>query len=297
MTRQICLISEGWEATISSVGASLRQLNWRGLDLCPPAPLVGDPERFQGSVIAPWANRIAGGRYSFDGKTYQLDITEPERNNALHGFSGVKAWDVVAGDDSSVSLETLTGDQPGYPWSIQLTVRYRLSDSGLEMQFSAMNLSDTRAPFGYAFHPYLKLPMSSAADWKLESSANQVLLVDPDRLLPIEVSNVTGTEFDFRVSKSPWSGTLDNAFTELKSEDGRFSASLADKTHRIEMTWKDTSNWVQLHFPAGQGPERESVAIEPSTDFPNIFNSSEGPKVLAPEESFHSSVLISAAAI
>jgi len=297
MTRQICLISEGWEATISSVGASLRQLNWRSLDLCPPAPLVGDPERFQGSVIAPWANRIADGRYSFDGENYQLEITEPERNNALHGFSGVQAWDVVAGEDSSVSLKTITGDQPGYPWSIQLTVRYQLSDSGLEMHFSATNLSDTRAPVGYAFHPYLKLPLSNVADWKLESSADQVLLVDPIRLLPLESRSVAGTEFDFRVPTSPRSPTLDNAFSAMKSKGGRFSASLTDKTHQLEINWQDTAKWVQLHFPAGQGSERASMVIEPSTDFPNIFNSPEGPMVLAPEESFHSSVSISAAAL
>jgi len=297
MTRQICLISDGWEATISSVGASLRQLNWRSLDLCPPAPLVNDPERFQGSVIAPWANRIADGRYSFDGENYQLDITEPERNNALHGFSGVQTWDVVAREDSSVSLKTITGNQPGYPWSIQLTVRYELSDSGLEMHFSAINLSDTRAPFGYAFHPYLKLPLSNAADWKLESSADQVLLVDPIRLLPLGSQSVTGTEFDFRVPKTPRSPALDNAFSAMKSKGGRFSASLTDKAHRIEISWQDTAKWVQLHFPAGQGPERESMVIEPSTDFPNIFNSAEGPKVLTPEESFHSSVRISAAAL
>jgi aldose 1-epimerase len=259
--------------------------------------LINDPERFQGSVIAPWANRIADGRYSFDGKNYQLDITEPERNNALHGFSGVQAWDVVAREDSSVSLKTVTGDQPGYPWSIQLTVRYELSDSGLEMHFSATNLSDARAPFGYAFHPYLKLPLSDPADWKLESNADQVLLVDLIRLLPLAEDNVAGTEFDFRIPASPRSPALDNAFSAMKSKGGRFSASLTDKTHQIEVSWQDTAKWVQLHFPAGQGPERESMVIEPSTDFPNIFNSPEGPMVLAPKESFYSSARISAAAL
>jgi len=296
MTKQISLTSGDWGATISSVGASLRQLHWRGLELCPPAPSANEPERFQGAVIAPWANRIADGRYSFDGENYQLEITEPDRDNSLHGFSGVQAWEVVAEDDSSVSLRTITGDQPGYPWSIQLTVRYELSESGLEMHFGAMNLSDTRAPFGYAFHPYLKLPLSNAADWRLASSAEQVLLVDPIRLLPMESKSVTGTEFDFQVPKSPRFSFLDNAFTAMKSENGRFFTSLTDETHQIEVSWQDTAKWVQLHFPAGQGPERESMVIEPSTDFPNIFNSPEGPMVLAPQESFHASVNIFASA-
>jgi aldose 1-epimerase len=294
MIKRVSLIYEDWEATISIVGASLRRLVWRGLDYCPPEPSISEPERFQGSVIAPWANRIADGRYSFNGKEYQLDISEPGSNNALHGFSGIQEWAVVAGDESTVSLKLVTGDRPGYPWSIQLLVTYQLCGSGLEMRFSATNLSTSEAPFGYAFHPYLKLPLSRSAEWKLRSSANRVLLVDSARLLPLKEQDVSGTEFDFRIPKSPLLYPLDNALGEMKSVTGRFCASLADKTHEVRISWEDSCKWLQLHFPASQGSERESMVIEPTTDFSNIFNSSQGALVLAPEESFYASVKISA---
>ena len=40
----------------------------------------------KGASLMPWANRIANGTYNFYGKTYNLPVNEPERNDAMHGF-------------------------------------------------------------------------------------------------------------------------------------------------------------------------------------------------------------------
>ena len=40
-----------------------------------------------GQLLAPWPNRIDGGRYVFDGTGFQLALTEPEHANAIHGLT------------------------------------------------------------------------------------------------------------------------------------------------------------------------------------------------------------------
>ena len=42
---------------------------------------------YDGTVLVPWPNRIAGGRYVDGGVARQLEITEPETGSALHGLA------------------------------------------------------------------------------------------------------------------------------------------------------------------------------------------------------------------
>ena len=45
-----------------------------------------------GAPLIPWPNRLADGRYSFDGADHQLALTEPERHNAIHGLMRWRPW-------------------------------------------------------------------------------------------------------------------------------------------------------------------------------------------------------------
>jgi len=59
--------SQGYAAVITAVGASLRELQFRGRDLVVPFDAGAVRPLYRGAVIAPWPNRIADGRYDFDG--------------------------------------------------------------------------------------------------------------------------------------------------------------------------------------------------------------------------------------
>ena len=69
------VISSGeWSAVVTELGASLRELKWRGEDLIVPF----DPNKVipccNGWVLAPYPNRVTNGQYSFDGEDYQMPI-------------------------------------------------------------------------------------------------------------------------------------------------------------------------------------------------------------------------------
>ena len=68
-----------YTAVITARGAALRQLLHRGRDLVVPFPAGGPIPDYRGIIAAPWPNRIADGRYSFDGVRYEVPVNEPER--------------------------------------------------------------------------------------------------------------------------------------------------------------------------------------------------------------------------
>ena len=107
----------------------------------------------RGQVLAPWPNRLDEGRYEFDGETYQVPLNEPPQ--AMHGLVRWANWRPVARAEDLVELEHVLHPQPGYPFSLRLTVEYRLDAAGLTVRTSAENVGDRALPFGVGHHPYI----------------------------------------------------------------------------------------------------------------------------------------------
>jgi aldose 1-epimerase len=91
---------------------------------------------FWGQTIGRYANRIAGGRFSLDGKTYQLALND--KTNSLHGGAqgfDKRNWRIVSvvpkGATASVTMALVSpaGDQ-GYPGTLSATATYSLDDHG-----------------------------------------------------------------------------------------------------------------------------------------------------------------------
>ena len=68
-----------YRAVVRAVGASLQSLRWDGRDVV--LPFADDEVRpsFRGAVLAPWPNRVGGGRWTWNGHEQQLPLTEPAR--------------------------------------------------------------------------------------------------------------------------------------------------------------------------------------------------------------------------
>ena len=83
-TGQQFSISHGdYEAVITELGATMRKLTYKGEDLTValgPDDLV---TCCHGQILIPFPNRIEGGEYTFEGKTYSLPIDEHDRNTAI----------------------------------------------------------------------------------------------------------------------------------------------------------------------------------------------------------------------
>jgi aldose 1-epimerase len=231
---------------------------------------------FSGSVLAPWPNRIADGRYAFNGEQHQLALTEPERHNALHGLVAWLEFRPATVDGHSITLEAEIVPQAGYPYAVGLTVRYELSDDGLATTLAAKNIGAEAAPFGAAAHPYLVAGSGRVNDWTLTLPAASVLDVTPDRLLPggtRDVSTFRGGAFDFRMGRPIGDVAVDHAFTELaRNGDGMTTVEIRSDTGTgTGMTWDAGSPWVQIHTADGGG--RRGLVVEPMTCPPDAFNS------------------------
>jgi aldose 1-epimerase len=158
-----------------------------------------------GAIIGRYGNRIAGARFTLDGKTYRLPANDGK--NSLHG--GTVGFDKVVWDaqplppDSGVGVvfthTSPAGDQ-GYPGALTARVTYRLTDSGqLVVDYEAT--TDAPTPVNLTQHSYFNLAGDGSGTilgHRLRIDADSFTPVDPTLIPTGRLAAVSGTPFDFR---------------------------------------------------------------------------------------------------
>jgi aldose 1-epimerase len=264
-------------ALVTEVGATLRSYSTGGVDVVDGFSVDEPSSAGRGQVLAPWPNRLDGGRYEFDGHLGAAAIDEPERGNAIHGLVRWLPWLLASKTDDVVALRCVLHPQPAYPWRLELGLEYRLVGDGLEVVARATNASAEAAPFGIGFHPYLTMGVP-VDDVRLTIPASRRLTTD-DRALPAGDADVAGTEFDFTVGRSVGATRLDTCFTGLaRWSDGRSRArlELSDGGRGVEVWADEAFGYLQVYTADTLEPasrRRQAVAIEPMTCPPNALAS------------------------
>ncbi len=181
------------------------------------------PPRYYGAVAGRYANRIAGGRFTLDGETFQL--TTNENGNSLHsgpdGFDQ-QFWTVEVRSDSAVTfrLDTPHGWN-GFPGDLVARVEYALEDDGLAVRFTAT--ADRATVVNLTQHAYFNLAGegsgSTVLDHLLQIPASAITPVN-EALIPTgELAPVDGGAFDFRAPK-PIGRDIDAADAQLALGQG-----------------------------------------------------------------------------
>lgn len=265
-----------YTATISAVGASVRELTFRGRPL-----VVGwDPAQlrpvYRGALVAPWPNRIADGRYSFGGNDFQVPLNEIAYSNALHGFTTWAQWNELASSAHALELSYRVVPQDGYPFEVGLLARFELTDSGLVTTLTARNTGSTDAPYGCCPHPYLVAGSSPLDTWSLSLPFATRLEVD-DRLLPTHRSPVADIDNDFTTGAVIGDRPIDHAFTDgTAGPDGRTTVVVTDEANGTGtfLSFGDWADWIQIHTADRPEPDwnRAGLAVEPMTCPPDAFN-------------------------
>jgi aldose 1-epimerase len=116
----------GQRATIVEVGGGLREYVVDGRPVLEPYAADRMRDGAHGAPLIPWPNRLAEGRYSFDGTTYQVPLTEPEKRNAIHGFLLWQPWDATERDADRVVMKTHLYPREGYPFTLGIRISYEL---------------------------------------------------------------------------------------------------------------------------------------------------------------------------
>lgn len=295
------LTAGDYHATIASVGATLRTLEFDGRDLVVPFDADEVRPAFRGATLAPWPNRVVDGRYTFDGVEQQLPLTEPNRGHALHGLATWLDFAAVDRAADSVTFVATIEAQAGYPHRVEVTVTFSLDETGLHTTVTGTNTGPTPAPWGTGPHPYLVAGPGRVDDWTLELLAGQVLEVTEDRLIPTglaDVETAQGGIWDFRTPRAIGGTFIDHAFTDLaRSADGETIVRVtAPGGTGVEMVWGEDCPWVQVHTADQPLPElsRLGLAVEPMTCPPDAYNSGTDLIVLEPGASASASWTIRA---
>jgi aldose 1-epimerase len=281
------IVSGGHRAVVTEVGATLRSYAVDGVEVV--RGFAGDAvvKGGRGQNLIPWPNRIRDGKYTFAGQPHQLALSEPARGNATHGLVRHVPWVLTDRAPDAVTNRVRTYPQPGWPGWLEASITHRVAADGLTVTVEATNIGDRDVPFGYGAHPYLTVGESVVDEVSLTVPADSYLEVD-ERLLPVRISPVAGTDNDLRSGPTLGPLKLDTAMTGLtRDADGswRVTLTLGDRSSEL---WGDTTmRWVQVFTG---GPYRDwSIAVEPMTCGPDAFNP--GPThddlvVLGPGETF-----------
>jgi len=216
--REVAAVSlsnaNGISATIIAYGATLQSLVMPDRDGKPADVTLGyatiedyvsTPQYF-GSTVGRFANRIAKGSFTLDGKRYQVPVNNGV--NSLHGgtmgFDKV-LWDVVSvtpGKTASATLRYVSkdGDQ-GYPGTMTVDAIYSLDDKD-ELTIEYRATTDRATIVNITNHAYWNLSGEGSAN----GAMGTLLTIAGDAYLPTdsgsiptgEIRAVEGTPFDFR---------------------------------------------------------------------------------------------------
>ena len=194
-------------ATIQSV--MLPDRNGRTDDVSPgfdtAAEYLAKPSYF-GASIGRYANRIAKGSFTLDGKSYKL--AAQNNGQALHG--GLKGFDkrvwtidsVAAGPTARVVMSYTSPDgEEGYPGTLKATVTYTLNDNN-EFNVTYNATTDKPTIVNLTNHNFWNMAGLSAG----RSIEGQILTLHASRYTPVDkvliptgkLADVAGTPFDFR---------------------------------------------------------------------------------------------------
>jgi aldose 1-epimerase len=283
------------------------------------ADYTNSQEPYFGAICGRTANRIANGRFSLEGKEYNLAVNNGP--NSLHG--GIKGFNSVVWDADQLDEQTLEltyqakDGEEGFPGNLSVTVIYRLTDNNsLELEYKAT--TDKTTILNLTNHSYFNLSgegdpyigdhtLQINADYYLPTSDVAIPFGKPE---PVEV-----TPFDFRTPHTIGE-RINEDFLQLIYGNGYdhnfiinhggkglvFAAKAVSPRTGIVLEVYTTEPGVQLYtgnylegnFPGKKGhpyPKRSAFCLE-TQHYPDSIHHPEYPStILKPGEVFDSKTI------
>lgn len=160
--------------------------------------------------LVPYSNRIDHGRFTWQGRAYQLAPNFEGSPHTLHGVGHLSAWQVEASQGPSAPAEVaLTLDHradDGWPFDFQARQLFQLGPTSLHAELSVTNTCAHAAPFGLGWHPYFpkrarsRLHVECSGRWELDA---QKL---PTQLVPQPGVDADIAHLDYDHGFEGWSG-------------------------------------------------------------------------------------------
>jgi aldose 1-epimerase len=249
-------------------GAAVCALRWRDStdrshDLLRPASAAGragsSPEAVSMFLMAPFCNRIDGGRFTLGGKTIQLAINLPQENVAIHGFVRDLAWQLAEEKETDIAF-TCERDAGSDPYRFRARLAARAASDAFSFTLSLQSTTDVLLPYGLGFHPYFHhAPDMTAAFW-----AAGVFEIGA-RGLPLQAAPSRAPLGTGRPAPLPGAAPYELHFGHWDRE-----AILTWPSEGLELTMTGSEPFKNLQFyiPA----DRSACCVEPMTHLTDVVN-------------------------
>ena len=242
------------------VGGAIGALTRDGVDILRRMP-EGSTDVLEAACfpLTPYANRIAGGVFTFEGREIALPVQPAFAPHALHGDGWLRAWMVEAQDEESATL--IHRHVPdAWPWAYEARQTFRLTDAGLSVALSMTNLSDLPMPAGLGLHPYF--PVADKTRLRFDAAEVWGGGVDEVPTTLLHVADVHDWSWGPRVAEAPF---VDHAYV------GDGAAVLAEPGRTTTVTASANAGWRHIFVPGG-----DFCCIEPVTHRPDAAHAPEG---------------------
>ncbi len=234
--------------------------------LRPTPPQTTNPSHTSSFLMLPWANRIAEGRFTFEGHTYQLKTTRDD-GTARHGDVRGRPWQVLQSDAyvQSLIFESSQHEGVNWPFSFAAQQMFTLQDNRIRVLTAIFNRDQRPMPAGFGHHPYFVRP-SAPADLSVTIPAAAYFPLS-EAFLPMGEAQPVTPMLDFRVSRSVEGDDYNHLLTQLDhSQPIELIYHALGLRVRIEL--EPAYKHVLIFTPAGE----PSIAIEPMTMATNAHN-------------------------
>lgn len=170
-----------------------------------------------GALVGRFANRIAKGRFTLDGREYTLACNDGP--NHLHGGTvgwSHRVWGVEEADDEKavLTLDSPDGEE-GYPGHVQVKVTYALEGDALSIHYEAV--TDRNTPCNLTNHSYFNLSGQGSGDvleQEIRLLCSSYTPTDSTSIPLGTIDSVEGTPMDLR-QPTPIGRHIDEPFQQL----------------------------------------------------------------------------------
>ena len=166
-----------------------------------------------GAIIGRYANRISQGKFTIEGKSYQVSTNAGKHQ--LHGGNmgfDKKVWDVLTSSNQEVVLQYLSKDgEEGFPGNVYVQLSFKLAETN-ELSITMTAQTDQATPINLTHHGYFNLEGTGhIGEHELHIIADSFLVQDADFVPTGELKPVEGTAHDFTMPKgiaADWDATM-----------------------------------------------------------------------------------------